>query len=565
MRGRWNLAKWVEAGCLLVVSALVLYPLFWLFLGAFQSDPRSFTVTFKAVYEVLSAYYLGEIIYNTAVMSVGTTVLAALLGVPLAWLVERTDTPFKESVNLVALVPFITPPIVGAISWSYLGTPEAGFINVFWRWLTGSQEPLFDIFTLGGLVWVMALYLTPYVFIFTSIALRNMDPIHENAAYISGASPLRATLRVTLPLAAPAILSGALLVFILSLEIFAIPAAIGVPGGIYVFTTQMWRMVLGVPPKFAEAAVLSIPLLLVAALALWLQVLALGKGKQYTTVGGKGFRPRLISLERWRYPALAFAFFYLLMSAVLPYLTIVYGTFIKTRGLPPTWENLTLHHLTDMFTGAASPIIFRAINNSLILSVGGATLGVMLSLLVAYFIQRSRSKTRHLLDFFSLIPVAIPGAVIAIGLLWAYIRPPFDLYGTLTIMLLAYVTRFLPFGVRAVGSSIVQVSEELERAAYVSGAGWGTTFRTILVPLILPGIAAGWTLMFVSMMRELSASIMLYGFNKETLAVALFLIWDEGLFQYVSILSLIIVGLSLIAVALVRRVLRVGEIREAVL
>ena len=543
-----------------MVAGLVLYPLYWLILGSFKTDLRSTGFTIQAFVDVFSADYMGEVLYNTAVMAVGVTLLSVLIGVPLAWIVGRTDTPLKEYINLIALLPFITPPIVVAVSWSYLGTPRVGFINLFWKWLMNTNEPLFDIFTLGGLIGVMALSLAPYVFIFTAAAFQNMDSTLENAAHVAGAGPWTTTLRITLPLAAPAILSGALLVFILALEIFAIPATIGVSGGIYVFSTHLWRLMIGIPPKFSHAAALSIPLLLISAFALWMQTRALGKGKKYTTVVGKTFRPRLISLGPWRYAALGFAFFYLLMSAILPLLTLVYGTFITNRGRPPVWEYLTLSNLKEMISGEAGPLILRSIQNSLFLSFSGATIGVVLSAVVAYFIVRSRWRGRAVLDFLALIPVAIPGAVIAIALMWAYIRPPFNLYNTFSIILIAYITRFLPFGVKAIGNSVAQISEELERAASVSGAGWGTMFRKVLVPLILPGIGAGWVIMFVSMMRELSSSIMLFSSQKETVGIVLIQLYDEGEFSQVSILSLAVVVLSLLSVGLVRRVLRLGEV-----
>ena len=538
--------------CLALVAGLVLYPLFWLFVGSFQKSPGSFIFSVEPYVNVLTADYLGGILSNTAIMTVGTTLAAIAIGVPMAWIVARTDTPMKGLVHLVALVPFITPPMVGAITWSYLGSPNTGFLNVAWMMLTGTEEPLFNIYSMGGLIWVMALYLTPYTFLFTSIALENMDPTLENAAYVTGSSPFETTLRVTLPLMAPAIMSGALLVFIQSLEIFAIPAAIGSPGGIYVFVTQIYQLLLGIPPKFGEAAALSIPLLFVAAFALWLQLRATGKGRSYATVGGKSFRPKLLELGKAKYLALGFVLFYLTMSAVLPYLVVIYGTFIKSSGLAPTLDNMTLEHLSRVIYGDATPLVTRSIKNSLILSIGGATIAIFLAAATAYFINRGKWRGQKTLDFVALIPIAIPGAVIAIGLLWAYARPPFDLYGTLSILLLAYVTRYLPFGIKAVATSIMQVSEELEKAAFISGADWLKTFRTILIPLLVPGLFAGWVLMFVSMMRELSASILLYAFHKETLAVALYLVWDEALFEYVSILSLIIVVLSLLSIAIVR-------------
>jgi len=551
-----RVVRWLTV---LVVSGLVLYPLFWLVLGSFLPNPRSFEFSFEAYVDVFTSSYLPKILTNTAIMSLGTTLGSTVLGVSLAWIVARTDAPYKALINLVALVPFITPPMVGAIAWSYLGSPNSGFINVAWMGLTGGEQPLFDIFTLGGLVLVMTLYLTPYVFLFTSIALQNMDPALENAAALTGAQPVRTTLTITLPLASPAIASGALLVFIQSLEILAIPAAIGSPGGHYVFVTQIYQLLLGLPPKFDHAAALSLPLLLVCALALWLQLKVMGKDRAYTTVGGKSFRPKPVELGAFKWVALAYTGLYLLLAAGLPYAVFLYGSFIKSSGLPLTPDNLTLEWVHAFFIERSNPMIWRSIQNSLALSITGATVGMVLAALCAYYTNRGEWRGKRYLDFVAIIPVAIPGGVIAIGLLWAYIREPFQLYGTLWIILLAYITRYLPFGVKAVSSSIVQVSSELEKAAHVCGANWLKSFVSVLAPVLIPGLFAGWVIMFVSMMRELSASVMLYGFNHETMAVALYLLWDEALFQYVSILSLVMVAVSLMAIAVVRRLAKAGN------
>ncbi|MDA0655438.1 MAG: iron ABC transporter permease [Proteobacteria bacterium] len=542
----------LEWGCLLIIGSLVLYPLFWLLLGSVKVNPASPGFTLDAFVAIYNADYMGEVLQNTAVMSIGVTALSVLIGVPLAWIVGRTDTPFKEYISMIAILPFIMPPIVVAVAWAYLGTPKVGFVNLFWKWIVGTNEPLFDIFTMGGLIFVMALSLAPYVFIFALTAFKNMDPTLENAAHVSGANQWQTTFRITIPLAGPAILSGALLVFIQSLEIFAIPATIGVSGGIYVFSTQLWRMMIGIPPNFSHAAAMSIPILLICGLALWGQTKALGRSAKYTTVGGKSFRPRLVDLGRLKYVALGFASVYLLVSAILPMLTLIYGTFISNRGRPPIPEFLTFDHLIEMLTGDGGPVILRSIENSLFLSFVGATIGIALAAVVAYFVVRSRWKGRAALDFLALIPVAIPGAVIAIAMLWAYIREPFNLYHTIWIILLAYVTRFLPFGVKAVSNSITQIHEELERAAAVSGANWFIVFWKVLVPLAMPGIVAGWIILFVSMMRELSASIMLFSSNNEVIGTILIQLYDEGLFSHVCILSLIIVVLSLGSVALVR-------------
>ena len=544
--------RMLEWGCLLVVGFLVLYPLFWLLLGSIKPSLNSPEYNLDAFVAIYQAEYMGEVLRNTAIMSIGVTILSVLIGVPLAWIVGRTDTPFKDYISMIAILPFIMPPVVVAVAWAYLGTPRVGFVNLFWKWIAGTNEPLFDIFTMGGLIFVMALSLAPYVFIFTVTAFKNMDPTLENAAHVSGANQWQTTFRITFPLAAPAILSGALLVFIQSLEIFAIPATIGVSGGIYVFATQLWRMMIGIPPNFSHAAAMSVPILLICGLALWGQTKALGRSAKYTTIGGKSFQPRLVQLGRLKWVALGFAGTYLLVSAILPLLTLIYGTFISNRGRPPTLDFLTLEHLREMLFGDGGDVILRSIGNSLFLSFIGATVGIALAAVVAFFVVRSKWKARGTLDFLALIPVAIPGAVIAIAMMWAYIREPFNLYHTIWIILLAYITRFLPFGVKAVSNAITQIHEELERAAAVSGANWFVVFWRVLVPLAMPGIVAGWIILFVSMMRELSASIMLFSSNNEVIGTILIQLYDEGLFSHVCILSLIIVILSLGSVALVR-------------
>jgi len=547
-----NTVRLLEWGCLLIVGFLVLYPLFWLLLGSVKPNPASSEYTLDAFVAIYNADYMGEVLLNTAIMSVGVTILSVLIGVPLAWIVGRTDTPFKDYISMIAILPFIMPPVVVAVAWTYLGTPRVGFVNLFWKWMVDTKEPLFDIFTMGGLIFVMALSLAPYVFIFAVTAFKNMDPTLENAAHVSGANQWQTTFRITFPLAAPAILSGALLVFIQSLEIFAIPATIGVSGGIYVFATQLWRMMIGIPPNFSHAAAMAIPILLICGLALWGQTKALGRSAKYTTIGGKGLKPRLVRLGRLKWVALGFAAVYLLVSAILPLLTLIYGTFISNRGRPPIPEFLTFEHLREMLTGDGGEVVLRSIENSLFLSFMGATIGIALAAVVAYFVVRSKWKGRGTLDFLALIPVAIPGAVIAIAMLWAYIREPFNLYHTIWILLLAYITRFLPFGVKAVSNAVTQIHEELERAAAVSGANWFVVFWKVLVPLAMPGIVAGWIILFVSMMRELSASIMLFSSDNEVIGTLLIQLYDEGLFSHVCILSLIIVILSLGSVALVR-------------
>jgi len=545
----------VTGGAILVLGWLILYPLFWLFYGSFAYGDQGLG---EVIEQLRALRGLQRALYDTALLIVGTLPLAFAFALPLAWITARTDTPLRGLIEMAALMPFITPPLIGAVAWSLLGAPRTGFINVAARGLTGTADPVVDIYTRGGLIFVMGLYLSSYVFIIVKAVMERMDASFEDASLICGGSLFRTIWHVIIPLSLPALLSAGILVFVNAIEDFAIPGILGAPGGIFTITTYIYYHAISyLPPRYGVAAVLATFIMLLTAVAFMIQARVLAGGRSFTTVAGRGRRPRRLRLGRWRYIALLYAFSYFFFTVGLPYLVLIYGAFIKTWGLMPTFENLTLANIVDTFD--ASPIVMRGLRNSLVLALGGATVASLLTAVMGYVIVKNKARVLgQAIDFLSTIPLTMSGPVIAVALLWAYIHPPFMLYGTLWILGIAYVTRYLPYGVRTVTASLRQVSNELENAAAVCGANRFAGFRDIVFPLVRPGILAGWMLMFISMMRELSASIFLFTPGNETTAVALFNLWEEGNFSYVSVLALLLVAISVIVLLIVQRLFGTG-------
>jgi iron(III) transport system permease protein len=381
--------------------------------------------------------------------------------------------------------------------------------------------------------------------------MQRMDASLEDASLIAGASTWGTVFRVVLPLSMPAILSAGILVITRILEEFAIPGVLGAPTGIYTITTYIYYQAISyVPPRYEIAALLASLLMGLTAVLLVLQSRILG-GRRFTTVSGKGHPPRLLRLGPWRYATLAYALVYIGLTVALPYLVLVYGAFISKWGAPPVWANLTLANFATTFDPALSTRAGLA--NSLILAVSGATFATLLTLIVSYMITTGTPWVRNVLDFVSSIPLTMPGPVIAVAMLWAYLHEPFVLYGTLWILLVAYVTHYLPYGVRTITGSFRQISPDFARAAAACGASRIAGLRDILFPLVRPGILAGWMLMFISMIRELSSSIFLFVPGTETTAVTMLEMWQEARFSGVAVLSLTLIAISVTVVVLVRR------------
>ena len=531
-----------------ILFFLVLYPVGWLFYGSFSYGEQGFFAAFSELWELPG---LARAVTNTLWLVAGTVPLAFVLALPLVWITARTDTPLKGVIEIAALIPFITPPLIGAVAWSLLAAPRTGVINVVARTL-GATAPVLNIYSLAGVTFVMALYLSPYVFLTVKAVVSRMDASLEDASLICGAGIGRTLWHVLIPLGLPAILSAGILVLTRALEEFAIPGVLGAPSGIYTVTTYIYYQAVSyIPPRYEVAALLATALMAITAFCLVLQARLLGGGRRFTTVSGKAQSPRLVRLGRWRYVTLAYALAYVALTVVVPYLVLLYAAFITQWGRPPTPANLTLANVVATFDPELP--VRQGLANSLLLAVGGATAAALLTLIVGYIITTARPLVSHALDFVSAIPLAMPGPVMAVAMLWAYINPPFVLYGTLAILFVAYVTHYLPYGVRTVTGSFRQLSIEFERAAAACGAGRIAAFRDVLFPLVRRGVFAGWLLMFVSMIRELSSSIFLYVPGNETVSVTMLEMWQEARFSNVAVLALTVVAIAVVVVVLVRR------------
>ncbi len=560
VRGRarvWPRAETlVLGGAGVVVSVLVLLPVGVLIFSSLRieefGEPSYFSL--KNYTEFVLSPRILRSIANTLLVSTGATLVAGAFGITLAWIHARTNTPGRRALEPLTLIPFFLSPYVGAIAWSYLAAPRVGMLNGWLRSLFGLAADPLSVYNRGGIIWVLALFFTPVMYLFVIGSLRRMDPALEESARTSGSSLLQTTRRVTLPLVTPSILSGAILVFVSCAGEFGVPLALGSPFKIETMTTQIYNLTGGSTIDYNASAALSMVL---AAFTLTFVFIhrKIVLPRAYTTVTGKGYRPGVIDLGRWRYGALGFNLLYLLMAVVLPLLALLLVS-VSVR-----WEGrfdpqaLTLANYGYVF---AYPISARAVWNSLKLAAAGATICIALTLLVAYAIHRGRGRARALLDFVSSLPVGFPGIVLAMGILIAYIRTP--LYSTLWILLVGYITRFMPYGQRMISAVLLSLSPELDQSSRTAGASWTTTLRRITLPLLKPGMVAGWLLLFVIFLREFPISVLLYKGGLEVLSVAVWYFVEHETAVRTAAVAMVQVGLLLGAIVLFRRLAGTDEL-----
>jgi iron(III) transport system permease protein len=532
--------QWLVQGVIwLVVGYLVLSPISMLIYGAFRTAPpmAAGSFTFANFGVILSANYL-EAFWNTLVVGFGTAAGCMVLGTALAWLVFRTDMPGRKVLAILVSSSFYFPSFLTAEAWVTLLEPKSGMLNNMFR-LFAPQFAGMDIHSLGGIVWVATLAYLPYTFLFLAAPLQSIDPSLEEAAAISGAGRARIVFTVTLPLVAYAILSGALLTFILAVGLFGVPAVIGMPSQIYVLATKIFQLLEFYPSNYQVAAALSVMLMVLTAAAVWLQRFIVGR-RAYTSITGKAYRPRPMPLGAWRWPAFAVCVGYYVLAVLLPLCALLYLSFTRFYTGMLDFNHLTWDHYYQILF--VYPITGRAFWNSFVLSSVGATVAIALCTFVSYMVIKGRGPFRGVLETLTMMPSAVPGLVIAVGLLWAYIQSP--IYGTVLILLVSYVTHYLPQGFRIVSSNLVQMDSALEESARISGASWLMTLKDIVVPLVRPALVSGWLLLFVAFFRELSSAVLLYTNGNEVLSVA---IWDLsqngnlGMLSALAILMLIVV------------------------
>jgi iron(III) transport system permease protein len=526
--------RWLwSAGLLAVLAFLVLYPVAMLLLGALtNTNPvvdgfGVFDLSFANFITVLGNPNVHVALANSLIACGGGTALAVVIGLTFSWVVVRTNTPGKRFIAAASMLPLFVPPLVAAVAWSILASPKSGLLNMM---LIGMGiEWRFNIYSMGGMIAIFGIYYAPYVYMFTASALRNMDPSLEEAAEVSGASALRTMFTVTFPLIAPAILSGMLLSFIVMLGIYGIPAVLGAPGDLPVLTTYIFKLTNWSPPLYSTAASVAIILMVVTGFLVWLQHRIVSR-RSYTTIAGKAFRPALLNLGPWRYLTLGLAVAYLSVVVVLPTAALTIAAFRKfmfIRSMESLFDErqYSLVHFDRLF---ANPLALRSIWNTMEVGIITAIVGGLFAFAVGYTINRTNLPGRRSIDVISTLPVAIPGLVIGVAYLWAWIGLPGGLYGTIWILALAFVARFMPDTVKALSTSLMQIHRELEEAAWICGKSLLGTIRTVVLPLARPGVIAAMTLLFVLAIRELGSSLFLYTSNTMVMAVLLLDYYEGG-------------------------------------
>jgi iron(III) transport system permease protein len=542
----------------LVLGFLSLYPLAMLFYGSLHSTPPGMAGEFNADgYRALLNRDTLQILWNSVSISFAKTLLSMLLAVLLAWIVARTDTPARGTLEVLITLPFFVPPILTATAWGMLGNPQVGSINLAWGWLTGAREPLVNVFSWGGVVWHMMQYSTPFLFLFIVDAFRAMDPALEESSRMSGAGRTRTFFTITLALMLPVTTSAFILSFIRGIESFESPVFFGTPAKIEVMTTKIYHLIHHQSqPQYQAATALAF-----AAMALMFLLVAwqwwVLAGRNFSTVTGKGYSPSVMRLGRLRWVTFGICVLFFVVTVALPIGQLLLSSFFRFFGFYQR-DMLTLEHYRNVWE---SREIWRALGNTMLLGLSGATATMVLGGIVAYVASRTRWRGRRLIDALAWLPWLMPGMVLGIGFLWGFALLPhwMPIYGTLWALFLAYVALGTPVAVRVMTGAYAQLSFDLEECSRVHGASWWQTLWRILVALAWPAFAVGWVLTFFGIMRELSASILLYSAGSEVLSVVILKMWTGGKPEEVSV-----VGLFMMLLVIVFRWLQLHLIKRRI-
>jgi iron(III) transport system permease protein len=556
-RIRINSSFVAMTGVTALVAFLVLFPLGMLLYGSFWTTRPGFPGAFT-LDNYIKAYTNAEtyqLLLTTVLLIGAKTILAVILATALAWIVTRTDTPFRGTLEVLATLPFFVPGLLEAIAWIMLLSPNTGTINVWLRGLFGLEGAPFNVYSLGGMIWVMSLGSTSFIFLLVVNALRNMDASLEESARASGAGAIRTALTVSLPLVAPIILSAGMLSFIRAMDSFEVPVLLGLPAKVFVFSNRIYAAVqYDYPVNYGLATALGVSFFVLMIALIWLQNKYL-HGKDFSIVTGKGYKPRVVRLGRFKYVTLAFCILYFVVATALPLSQVVIGSFLKVFSLP-RWDLFTFDNYLAILSDLT---LWRGLINTFVVCSAAAAVTVLLCTMVAYINTRTQFVGRKALDSISWLPWAIPGIVAGLGMLWAYITLPLPLYGTLVLLVIVLLTTGLPLGTRLMSGVMVQLGRELEESSRVHGASWQYTFTHVVAPLLRPALAGAFLLLFVGFSRAVSATILFVGPGTELLAVTLFSYSQAGRFQIVSALAIVLMVINVTALVVARKLGAFGE------
>lgn len=510
--------KWVFI--IVIIAFLVIFQVFPLLYLLIRSLFPNGTFTLNGFKRIYSYALNWSALKNTIISASLAMVFGILLAFPLAWLVGRTNMYGRKFFRTLFVMTYMVPPYVGAMAWLRLLNPTVGNLNVFIQKILGLSEAPFNIYTLGGLVWVLTTFYYPYAFITISRAMEKMDPSLEEASRISGASPLKTLRTVTLPMMLPSIVAAGLLVFVAAASCYGIPSIVGAPGQIHTVTTRIIDYVyIGSQEGLTDATVLAVFLMALALIILYVSTVPIGK-KQYITVSGKSTRPNIVELGKWRIPVTILVTIFALVVVVLPFATVFATSFTVNMGNSLSLSNFTTKYWKTILT---RDNILKSTKNSFVSATLAATFGLIISCVMAYFLKRTKVKGKGIPDFLITVGSGTPSVVIALSLIMTMSgKFVINIYNTLAIMVIAYMIKYMLMGMRTVVSAFSQISPSLEEAAQISGAGWLRRFKDVIVPLILPSIVAGWFLIFMPSFYELTMSTLLYSTSTKTLGVELF-------------------------------------------
>ncbi len=530
-----------------VTLYLVLIPLIFLLWNSFHGAPSPMDAGPLTLNNYIKAYINPStytMLLNTLWFALGSVVIGVGLGVAFAWLIERTNVPWKNLWYTLIPLPMTIPGMLLAISWVLLLSPRIGVINLVIMNIFGLEKSPLNIYSMGGMFFVEGLRMVPTMFLMMIGAFRSMDPSLEEAGATSGAGILSTLRRVTGPIMLPAILSAVIYSFTIAIEAFDIPGIIGITGGIPVFSTKIYLASRLIPANYSLAAAFSVFFVVISVFLMMLYSRMTRKAEKYSTITGKGYRSRVINLGSWRYAGLAFILIYLLLALVFP------GAILLWASLLPFYSVPGLDHLKQISLSAyqsllSYPNIWSAFKNTLIMMATVATSVTLLGSLIAWIVVRSRSKGRKLLDMVSFLPMGVPSIVIGLALILVYLKMDFiPIYNTIWILVMAYVIRLITFPSRTMNASMLQIHKELEEAASVNGAGWWAMFTRITTPLLTPAMVSVWVWAALTSMREVSSALMLSGPNSTVLSVVVWNQWTDGGIPQSAALGIIMLALG---------------------
>ena len=553
MKHGFDFTKLVLYGFALVLCLLIVLPMSWLIYYSFTDKNGAFSL--QNFVTLVNDPTLLDPFITTFILATSTSLICCAVAAPMGWLVARTDMPLRRTVRLLVTASFVTPPFLGAIAWELLAAPNSGLLNKLYRTLTGAEmdEHIFNIYSFPGLIFVIACYTFPYVFVLVANALDRTPSELEDASSILGGSTWVTARRVTIPLVLPALLAGALVAFLQAMTLFGSPAILALPAGFHTMTTKIWSL-FQYPPKPELAAAASLPLLVLTVMLLRAENMILGR-RSYAVLGGKNSAPRLIRLGYLRWVALAFCFVVLLNPVFLPYGALLNATFSKVASQFVSFSNFTFHNIYFVFFELSATKL--ALYNTFVLGIATATIGTVIAVVISYLTTREAVTGHKALGFLATAPVAIPGIVLGVGLFLSYTRPPFVLYGTLWILLIAFLTLAMPAAYQQMQSAFRAIHPELEDASRILGATRLRALWQITAPLLRTSVIATWCFVFVGTIRELSAAVMLFTSETKVVSVLIFDLNESGDLAAISVLGIIMLVVTSAIVALANR-LRLG-------